>query len=702
MAPPPSASAPPDEEEGPYIPAGTRLPEITVKGVTLGLLLAVTLGAANTYLGLKAGLTVAASIPAAVLSLAVLRAFRNHSVLEHTLVQTIASAGTSVASGALFTIPALLILGKWQTIHYWETTLIVITGGLLGVLFTVPIRRALIIEEKLPFPEGLATGEVLKAGERGGTGVGALLFGGLVGAFYKFVQGGLKLWNDGTTATIALGDRAVMGVGATMSPALVGVGAIVGLPIATLVLLGGAISWFIGIPLYTQFAHDVYSSVGTSKSLADIASGGGADLPTYIWKVRIRYLGVGAMLVGGVWSLVKLAKPLTRAVQQGLKSARGGSQEGTLRTERELPFLFVGLGVLVLALPMFLYYAYFLHGTLSGMFTSPSTAVAGVLTIIMLVTGFFFSAVGAYMAGIVGSSNSPISGVTILTLLMAAFVMVGLGVHGDIGPAAAVVVAAVICCAGSIAGDNLQDLKAGHILGSTPWKQQLMLMVGAVASAFFIAPVMQILVNGAGGPGAIGGGSLAAPQSTLMASVSQAIFGAGLPYGMIGIGMALAVVLILIDSFLANSGSTFRTPVMPVAVGIYLPVGLSIPIFVGGVAAWAANRFYRRMVFSAGMKEERGLLASLGERTSILFSSGLIAGEAIVGIATAFLVASTGVKQDSPLAFTHIVAISTGGAIARATYDWAGLLLLAYVVYLAYYVAIRPGIKERASWRGNR
>src|SRR5688572_26330351 len=331
--------------DAPYVPAHHSPAEITFKGVFLGLLLAVLLGAANTYLGLKAGLTVAASIPAAVVSLAVLKAFRRRTILENNIAQTIASAGTAVASGAIFTIPALLILGYWERLHYWETTFIVIVGGLLGVLFSVPIRRALVVEERLPFPEGQATGEVLKAGEAGGTGIKALVLGGALGAAYKVLQGGFRLWREDPTATIPLGSKSVLGVGFNLQPALMGVGVIIGLPIASLVFLGGVLGWVVGIPLYTQFAGDV-------QGLLDLAGSRDA-LPAVVWSRRIRYIGVGAMLVGGLWSLVKLRKPLTRAIAAGVRSAgRSGEGGAVLRTERDLPFGLAGLGAIVLAVPM--------------------------------------------------------------------------------------------------------------------------------------------------------------------------------------------------------------------------------------------------------------------------------------------------------------------------------------------------------------
>lgn len=661
------AKADPGPEPEPHVPAHRSVAEVTFKGLVLGLLLAVLLGAANTYLGLKAGLTVAASIPAAVVSLAALKAFRRRTILENNIVQTIASAGTSVASGAIFTIPALVLLGHWERLHYWETTAIVVVGGLLGVLFSVPIRRALVVEERLPFPEGQATGEVLKAGDAGGTGVGALALGGLLGAAYKVLQGGFRMWREDPTATVPVGPKAVLGIGFNLQPALMGVGAIIGLPIASLVFLGGVLGWVVGIPLYTQFAGDA------ADLLAE--AGSRADLPGLVWSRRIRYVGVGAMLVGGLWSLVKLRKPLTRAVAQGLRSARRDPSAGAVpRTEKDLPFSLVAVGALVLAVPMGLLF----HSVLGD----PMAAFA--IALLMVVAGFLFSAVGGYMAGIVGSSNSPVSGVTILALLAACLALLAFAVSGSVGPPAAILVAAVVCVAASISGDNLQDLKAGRLVGATPWKQQAMIMVGAVASAFVVAPVIQTLVDGAGATPDAPLGDLAAPQANLMATLARAVFsdeGLSVQAPMIGAGAALAVALVLADAWLARRGSAFRTPVMPVAVGIYLPVGTSVPIMLGGVAAWLGERWYRRAreAGSSGWTST----ASTGGRMAVLFASGLIAGEAILGIGTAFLAArGLGLGFDG------------GGR-----HTWAGLLLLAYLAFLAWYVAVRPGLQARRAAR---
>ena len=673
----------PQTDVGPFIPASTKLPEITLKALVLGVVLAVLLGAANIYLGLKAGLTVAASIPAAVMSLAVLRLFQKRNILENNMVQTIASAGTSVASGAIFTIPALILLGYWDRLHYWETTAIVIVGGLLGVLFSVPIRRALIVEERLPFPEGRATGEVLKAGEKAGTGVSALFLGAGLGALFKVLQGVLKFWKEDPTWTVRMGEERVMGLGFNLQPALMGVGMIIGLRIAALVFLGGVLGWVVGIPLYTAFAGDLHDPAagrlveGEMTSMFDMAGGLG-DLPIVVWSLRIRYIGVGAMLVGGVWSLFKLRKPLSRAIMQGLRSTRKvvGAAE-TPRTEQDLPFAFVGFGAIALAVP-----ASMLFYLVAGDF-----AVALAMGVIMLITGFLFSAVGGYMAGLVGSSNTPISGVTILALLAACFALLAFGVSESVGPPTAVLVAAVIAVAGSISGDNLQDLKAGHMLGATPRKQQIMIMVGGVASAFIVAPVIQILIDGAANVTPDQPlGDIQAPQANLMYALSSGLFSpTGLSYQapMIWIGAGLAVALILADKLLEKAGSTFRTPIMPVAVGIYLPVGLSVPIFVGGLAAWAVDRYYMRTPIgsSPSFATRWTGLGESGVKLAILFASGLIAGEAIFGIGTAFLAAQ---KLELPF-----------GAGER--HAWAGILLLLYFVFLGWYLAIRPGMKEKAS-----
>ncbi|MEA3190729.1 MAG: hypothetical protein QOD77_1311 [Thermoplasmata archaeon] len=666
----------PGDEDAPFVPANVSLAEVTVKAVLLGMVLSVVLGAANTYLGLKAGLTVAAAIPAAVVSLGVLKLFRKHNVLENNMVQTIASAGTAVASGILFTIPALLLLKTangqpvWDHVHYMETTIIGLVGGILGVLFTVPLRKALIVEERLAFPEGVATAEVLKAGTSGG-GIAALLLGGGLGAAYKFLQSGIKLFDDSILHVQQFGGRVVTGIGTVLSPALMGVGFIIGLRIATLVFAGGVLGWLVGLPLITglltpeQIAADIPA---TSACKADILSGVAEKVAACAVGFEVRYLGVGAMLVGGVWSLVKLRGPLVRAVKQGVQSAKGsaGPKQEVVRTEVELSPLTTYAGIALMLVPMFFFYAFV---------TEWNWGVAAIMALIMAITGFLFSAVGAYMAGLVGSSNNPISGVTILTLLVSAFTLKALGLLPDIGAAATIFVAAIIAVAGSIASDNLQDLKAGYMLGATPRKQQAMIAIGAAVSAFFIAPVIQILVDGStckvGDQMIAGIECLKAPQANLMASISGGIFNpdvAGLPYPIIGFGMLIAVALIVADMVQQRRGSSFRIPVMAVAVGIYLGIETTAPIFLGGLFAWFAGRAFLRRT---------GTEMPEGNNPGVLFASGLIAGEALVGILVAALVG------------TDVVLRTPGAPLLGLP----GLVLLLYLGYVMYHVVMRTARK---------
>jgi len=672
----------------PYIPANQSLPEVTLKAVVLGMILSVILGAANTYLGLKAGITVAAAIPAAVVSLGVLRMFRKHNILENNMVQTIASAGSAVASGILFTIPALWILGHWEHIHYVETTLIGVVGGLLGVFFTVPLRRALIVEENLAFPEGVATAEVLKSGETGGSGLGALLVGGLMGATFKFVSSGINMFAESTLSVWRMGRDALQGFGADLSAALVGVGYIVGLRIASLVFIGGGFVWLVAIPVITgTFANaDLVGGIPSTDPACIDATKAMAPLEKVsgcVYKYHARYLGVGAMLVGGLWSLIKLRKPLVRAVTHGLRKARGAqSKEAAAavpRTEVELSARTTFLGIAFLMVPMFFFYAWVTAPAGTGFeLAGWNWGVAAVMAVIMAVTGFLFSAVGAYMAGLVGSSNNPISGVTILTLMVSAFSLQFLGVDSMVGPAATIFVAGIIAVGGSIASDNLQDLKAGYMLGATPRKQQAMIAIGAVVSAFFIAPVLQILLEGDvqkyGADGGFGSATLPSAQSNLMAAVSGGIFDpakAGLPYPIIGIGMLLAVILIVADLIQQRRGAKFRVPVMAVAVGMYLPIGTSTPIFFGGLIAFVAGWIFHKRT-GAEMPE--------GSNPGILFASGLIAGEALMGILTSAL-ASAGITLRTPMA-EHL--------------EWPGAVLLAYIGFVMGYVALRKVWRKAA------
>ena len=607
-------------EHKPYIPASTTLPETTIKAFFLGALLSMVLAAANAYLGLFAGLTVSASIPAAVLSMAILRIFKNHNILENNIVQTAASAGESLAAGVIFTFPALVLMGYWDKFHYWETVLIALSGGILGVLFTVPLRSALIVKQKLQFPEGVATSEVLKTGEKGGKAVKYLIQGSLIGAFVKLAEGGLKLWSGTGSAASMWGGKVYAFFAMNLSPALIGVGYIVGLRISFLVFAGGVISWYIAIPWYIA-ANGLMPVDGDSVGLG-----------YEIWTTQIRFLGVGAMVVGGLWALINLRGAIGMAVGSGIKAIKNKVDTSTvLRTERDTPMSWVMVAIAVMVIPIFIIYLREIH----------DIAISGMMAIFMVIAGFLFSAVAGYMAGLVGSSNNPISGVTIATILTASLLLLLiLGAESEKGPAAAILIGAVVCCAAAIAGDNMQDLKAGHILGATPQKQQIMQVVGVVSAALVMPLVLQLLMDAYGfGPAtAAHPDSLAAPQATLMQSVAEGVFSGDLPWPMIYAGMAIGVVIILLDKYQERRGSDFRIPILAVAVGIYLPFELDSAIMLGGLIAWVVSR-YQRSQSTADEYESR---QKSSENGGLLMASGLITGEALIGILLAIPVAITG------------------------------------------------------------
>lgn len=601
------------EEGRPYIPAEEKLPELTLKAILLGAGLSVILSAANAYFGLFAGLTVSASIPAAVISMAILRLFKNSNILENNLVQTAASAGESLAAGVIFTIPALVIMGYWEEFNYWETTLIAMTGGILGILFTIPLRQALIVKEKLKFPEGLATAEVLKTGEGEGKSVKFLIWGALVGGVFKLSETALNLWSNLFEQAILINNRIFLYFGLNLSPALVAVGYIVGLNVSFLVFLGGAISWYLAIPIYI-------AAFGPPEG-----AGSPEEMGIMVWSQQIRYLGVGAMIVGGLWALLSLKSSLVTAFESGLKAFKVGSGNWSkqIRTDMDAPMSWVLIGIGVMLVPVFAIYLREIQ----------DVAISGLMAVIMVVAGFLFSAVAGYMAGLVGSSNNPISGVTIATILASALLLLVLMGTADPGrgAAAAILIGAVVCCAAAIAGDNMQDLKAGYILGATPYKQQIMQVVGVVAGALAIAPVLNALLSGygIGAPTAEHPQALAAPQANLMGSVATGIFGEGLPWGMVSIGAGIAVVIILIDMYLQRRNSNFRMPVLAVAVGLYLPLELDTSIFVGGIIAWLVSRYTGK---KAHDNEKQHKAADAAEKSGLLLASGLITGEALMGI----------------------------------------------------------------------
>src|SRR5687768_1340114 len=560
------SDVPPTGRVEPYIPASKSLPELTVGVILLGCILSVILAAANAYLGMFAGMTVSASVPAAVISMAVFRMLRTGNILQNNGVQTAAASGASIASGVIFTLPALLLLGAWAKFHFLETALIACFGGILGVLFTIPLRRAMIIDQPLQFPEGIATAEVLKVGAEGGGGVGMLVLAGLLGALVKLGATGLLLWAEvvhvatfvkgGVVAAGTTVGKGVAGVpayfGINTSPALVSVGYIVGFNVAAVIFAGAVLNRWIAVPLFAAIGDPsaVIVDPETGATLAQALQGASAlDVGDAIRGGVTRYLGVGGMLVGGVWSLFKLRKSLVGGVRAGLDAYKKRKQAAgaIVRTEHDMPMNVILILIAASVIPLFFL---FLHFT-------DNVGISAVMAVLMVIAGFLFSAVSAYMAGLVGSSNNPISGITISTILVASALLLLLGFGADAGkagPVAAILIGAVVCCAAAIGGDNLQDLKCGYLVGSTPWKQQTMQMLGVVVAAFVVAPTLNVLHESY----TIGSPQLSAPQANLMATVSKGVFLGGLPWTFIGIGAVIAAVVIAIDVALDKRGAKFR------------------------------------------------------------------------------------------------------------------------------------------------
>ena len=566
--------------------------EITLKAFFLSIFLSIILSSAMVYLGLYAGMTISASIPAAIMSMGILRLFKNSNILENNIVQTAASAGESLAAGVIFTLPALLLIGYWDTISYWEVTKIAMVGGILGALFTVPLRRALILKARLRFPEGVATAAVLKTGhetdaKKSQQSLKIIGISALVGGFVKLGELAFSVWSSALGGAVAI-KGAIFGMGASLSPSLFSVGYIVGRNIGILAFTGGLISWAVAIPIYSY----LYGFEGDNYF----------ESANIIWNAKIRYLGVGAMVVGGIWSVIQLTKPLIESIQLSLKTLQENSDNISLE-ERDLPINYVFIAILAMLVPISLTYF--------GIIGSWSSAV--ILSFVMLIFGFLFSAVAAYMAGVVGSSNNPISGVTIATILFSSLLIISFfDIDSSKGAAAAILIGAVVCCAAAIGGDNLQDLKTGNIVGATPWKQQLMQLVGVVSAALTLGIVLTLLHEAYG----IGSSDLPAPQAVLMTNVANGVFQGNLEWGMIYAGAILGIVIIMIDQYQAFRKADFRVPILAVAIGIYLPIELTLPIFIGGML----NHFASKTA-----SEE-------GKNNGLLIASGLITGEALMAI----------------------------------------------------------------------
>jgi putative OPT family oligopeptide transporter len=582
--------------ERPRVTAAPR--ELTPRSIALGIALALILGAANAYLGLYAGLTVSASIPAAVISMAILRILGGSTILENNVVQTIASAGEAVAAGAIFTFPALVILGGVRTLPYVEVTALCVVGATMGALLVVFLRRAYIVEERLPFPEGVACAQVLRAGDAQAN-VRPLVVGGLISAALKVLQDVGGVIPGAVSGARWVGSAAVAG-SLDISAALLGVGYIIGIRIAALVFAGGAFAWLVAIPVLTAF-HPAHGT------------GDAATTASQLWSSQVRYLGVGAMLTGGVVTLWRLRTRIASAIVDSIRIMRSTQAVATAREDTDLSARAV-LTAVALCIPVIFAICLGLSG---------QVALSAALAILLTLLCFFATAIAGYLTGIVGASNNPVSGVTVIVLLAVALFLKLAGVSQSVGPQLAILSGAIVCTAAAMAGDSTHDLATGYHVGATPRSLEIGVLVGAIASSFLMAPILNLLIAGYGiaGTPTARAGALAAPQAFLMAKVTQGVFHGGLPLGTIATGAALAAILGFSDRYLERRGSKWRTPIMPAAIGLYLPFGLSVAIFIGALA---------HSLFGPEDEAESG--------PGILLAAGLVAGEALMGVASGAMV----------------------------------------------------------------
>ena len=645
------------------------LPELTLRGLVLGALITVVFTAANVYLGLKVGLTFASSIPAAVISMAVLRLLGGGNILENNMVQTQASAAGTLSS-VIFVLPALVMVGHWHGFPFWQSFGVCAAGGVMGVLFTIPLRRAMVVGSDLPYPEGVAAAEILKVGhgeavpgEPGATDIAA---GGIVAAVVSFAAGGLHVLGDGFSQFFAIGPS-IFRLSTGFSLALLGAGYLVGITGGLAMLLGAILSWGVAVPILTAM-HPMPAG-------GDIAA-----YATGLWAHQVRFMGAGIIAVAAIWSLLGLLGPTIQGVRDSLRASGGSLAGAAPRTERDMPLRWIGIvfsGALVVMAATFVA---FLSGAVSGPVMAGLVAYACVFSVLF---GFLVAAACGYMAGLVGSSSSPISGIaiiaTILTSLLLLLILGGLGqLSTDAGRQAGIALAlftvSVVLATATVSNDNLQDLKTGYLVGATPWRQQAVLVVGCVVGALVIPPVLGLLYNAYGFPGAMArasmdpGQALAAPQATLMAAIARGIFGHALDWTSVLIGVFGGIALILVDAVLKRTGR-FTLPVLAVGIGLYLPPTVGVTLALGAILGWLIDRRVRRRPDG-----ERA------QRRGVLIASGFIVGESLVGVGMAAVIGASG--NQAPL------------AVVSAVFDqpaaWLGLLVFAGVAVWFARAVTRP------------
>lgn len=611
-----------------------NLKELTVRGIILGALITVIFTASNVYLGLKVGVTFASSIPAAVISMAVLKFFKDSSILENNMVQTQASSAGTLSS-VIFVLPGLLMMGYWQDFPFWQTMLICAAGGTLGVLFTIPLRRAMVVNSNLPYPEGVAAAEILKAGNHadGDSGVKDIAYGGVLAGLVAFLTNGLRVMADGASAWIQTG-KAAFQLPMGFSLALLGAGYLIGIVGGIAMLIGVILTWGVAVPYFTMS-----EDIAADASLIDSAM--------TVWKTKVRYIGVGTIGIAAIWTLLILMKPMIEGMVHSFRMLKGGQEASEHRIDIDLsPKTMIYILIATVALIVIS-----LHHFIAAAPISPELSILLVVvcTFLAVFIGFFVAAASGYMAGLVGSSSSPISGIGIISVIVISLVLVSIGnasglfetVDGQkFLTALTLFTASIVITTACISNDNLQDLKTGLLVEATPWRQQVALIIGCFVGALVIAPVLEILYHAYGFSGALPrpdmdpSQALSAPQATLMTAISQGIFTNKLEWTYILTGVGLGAVLITIDAFLKKvSNKVFSLPVIAVGIGIYLPPSINTPVIVGAFLAWIMTRHIAKL----GNKE----MSAKAERFGTLFSAGLIVGESLMGVILAFIIAAS-------------------------------------------------------------
>ena len=611
-----------------------NLKELTLRGIILGALITVIFTASNVYLGLKVGMTFASSIPAAVISMAVLKFFKDSSILENNMVQTQASSAGTLSS-VIFVLPGLLMMGYWQDFPFWQTMLICAAGGTLGVLFTIPLRRAMVVNSDLPYPEGVAAAEILKAGNHadGDSDVKDIAYGGVLAGLVAFLTNGLRVMADGASAWIQTG-KAAFQLPMGFSLALLGAGYLIGIVGGIAMLIGVILTWGVAVPYFTMSGD-----IAADASLIDAAM--------VVWKTKVRFIGVGTIGIAAIWTLLILMKPMIEGMVHSFRMLKGGQAESEHRVDIDLSpktMIYILIATVVLIVIS-------LHHFIAAAPISPELSILLVVvcTFLAVFIGFFVAAASGYMAGLVGSSSSPISGIGIISVIVISLVLVSIGnasglfetVDGQkFLTALTLFTASIVLTTATISNDNLQDLKTGLLVDATPWRQQVALIIGCFVGALVIAPVLEILYHAYGFSGALPrpdmdpSQALSAPQATLMTTISQGIFTNKLEWTYILTGVVLGAVLITIDAFLKKvSNKVFGLPVIAVGIGIYLPPSINMPVIVGAFLAWIMTRHIAKL----GNKE----VSAKAERFGTLFSAGLIVGESLMGVILAFIIAAS-------------------------------------------------------------